>query len=113
LNGKQAKAAANTTHEPVRKKACNRLAIDVLPLQRTFIDSCGRLIAQAALRDRRSIESTNLSPPVVYDIGLCKYKKVRIVLTNRTVRPNNPSFLSTLFRAPEPEQCVAKVIAVK
>jgi hypothetical protein len=49
----------------------------------------------------------------VYDIGLCKYKKVRIVLANRTVRPNNPSFLSTLLRAAEPEQCVAKVIAVK
>jgi hypothetical protein len=45
LNGKQAKAAANTTHEPARKKVCNRLAIDVLPLQRAFVDSCGRLIA--------------------------------------------------------------------
>ena len=73
----------NTSHEGARKKACNRLVIDVLPLQRPFTESCRRLSAQTTLRDCCNIESTELSQPVVYDIGLCRCKKARIVLRSR------------------------------
>jgi hypothetical protein len=102
-SGKQAKPAASTTHEPARKKACNRLVIDLLPLQRPFTDSRGRLTARTTLRDCCNIEPANLSQPAVYDIGLCKYKKARIVLRSVTVRPNNPSLLAKTAQATESE----------
>src|SRR5262245_31039053 len=79
-NGKQAKPAASASHERARKKVCNCLVIDVLPPQRRFTELCRRLREQAALRDCCSIESTELSQPLVYDIGPCRYKKSRIVL---------------------------------
>jgi hypothetical protein len=51
LTGMQAKPAASATQEPARKKACNRLIIDVsLFSTRVFIESCGRLIVHTPVR---------------------------------------------------------------
>src|SRR5262249_8160014 len=72
-------------HEPraSTQKSLQLPVMDILPPQRRFTELCRRLSEQTTLRDCCNIESTELSQPVVYDIGLCKYKKARIVLRGR------------------------------
>jgi len=65
------------------------------------------LTEQTTLRDSCNIESTELSQSVVYDIGLCKYKKV-IVLRAVTLRPNNPSLFAKTAPAAESEWCLSR-----